>query len=58
MYYVCVYKIKISVEMYASYFYFYAINHEHVAMKNKTHIILYGFKGLCGIPSQSQLVSP
>lgn len=44
--------------MYASYFYFHAINHEHVAMKNKTHIILYRFKGLCGIPSQSQLVSP
>lgn len=57
MYYVCVYKIKISVEMYA-YFYFHAINHEHVAMKNKTHIILYHhFKGLRSIPSQSQLVS-
>lgn len=44
--------------MYASNFYFHAINHEHVAMKNKTHIILYHrFKGLCSIPSQSQLVS-
>lgn len=47
MYYVCVYKIKISVEMYASYFYLHAINHEHVAMKNKTHIILYRHFKVC-----------